>query len=210
MITQTFPHASTKYRVIRKSLRKFRTRCATTKADTAESSTSIGTESLRSFFCVCVLGTVVYLQVSTLGGSRDETWRGQGIRKRSMSWNFPKLSQLWRCNGGFGPCTTQNHLWTKQFVSGTWNSSRVAACALRNEQAGRGHRPRLSSVCEKRLCLSLCWHSPLRHDHPGYCTAEVGNPGKTCKLPCIMLAGYVSILTPSPSGHVVTTKLMIR
>jgi len=59
---------------------------------------------------------------------------------------------LWRCNGGFGPCTAQNHLRTKQFVSGTWNSSRVAACALQNEEAGRDHPPRLSSMCKK--CLS--------------------------------------------------------
>jgi hypothetical protein len=25
------------------------------------------------------------------GGSRDETWRGQGISKRSMSWNLSKF-----------------------------------------------------------------------------------------------------------------------
>ena len=31
----------------------------------------------------------------------------------------------------------------------------MAACALRNEEAGRGHRPRLSSVCEKRLSGAL-------------------------------------------------------
>ena len=90
-----------------------------------------------------VLGALAYLQVPPLGGSRDEKWHAQWIRKRSVSWNLPKLSQLWQCNGGFGPCTAQNHLRTKQFVSGTWNSSRVAACALRNEEAGRGHRPRL-------------------------------------------------------------------
>jgi hypothetical protein len=34
--------------------------------------------------CVCVLGAVAYLQVSPLGRSRDETWRGQGIRERSV------------------------------------------------------------------------------------------------------------------------------
>jgi len=28
-------------------------------------------------------------------------------------------------------------------------------------------------------CLSLCWHAPLRRDHPGYCTAGVRNPGGT-------------------------------
>jgi hypothetical protein len=54
-------------------------------------SISIGREPLQFF---CVLGAVVYLQVSPLGGSRDETWRGQGIRKRSGSWNLPNLSQL--------------------------------------------------------------------------------------------------------------------
>jgi hypothetical protein len=69
---------------------------------------------------------VAYLQISLLGGSRDETWRGQGIRKRYVSWNLPKLSQLWQCNGGFRPLTTQNHLRTKQFVGGSvwyvvWN-----------------------------------------------------------------------------------------
>ena len=37
-----------------------------------------------------------------------------------MSWNLPKLSQLWQCNWGFGSCTTHNHLQTKQFVNGTW------------------------------------------------------------------------------------------
>ena len=109
--------------------------CATTKTDTTERSISKGTESFKDFF---VLGAMAYLQVPPLGGSRDEKWRAQWIRKRSVSWNLTKLSQLWQCNGGFGPCTAQNHLRTKQFVSGTWNSSRVAACALRNEEAGRG------------------------------------------------------------------------
>jgi predicted secreted protein len=37
-------------------------------------------ENLSKFFCV--LGAVAYLQVSPLGDSRDETWRGQGIRER--------------------------------------------------------------------------------------------------------------------------------
>ena len=35
------------------------------------------------------------------------------------------------------------------------NSSRVAACALRNEQDVRVHRLRLSSVCEKLLSGAL-------------------------------------------------------
>ena len=33
--------------------------------------------------------------------------------------------------------------------------------------------------------LSLCWHASLRRDHPGYCTAEVGNPGGTYELRCV-------------------------
>jgi hypothetical protein len=91
----------------------------------------------------------------TARGSRDETWRAQGIRKRSVSSNLPKLSQLYLCNGGFEPNTIQNHVWTKQFVSGKRNSSRLAACALRNEKVGRGYRPRLTSVCEKLLSGDL-------------------------------------------------------
>jgi len=51
----------------------------------------MGREPLQVF---CVLGAVAYLQVSPVGGSHDETWRGQGIRKHSVSWNLPKLSQL--------------------------------------------------------------------------------------------------------------------
>jgi hypothetical protein len=44
---------------------------------------------------------VACLRVSPLGGSRDETQCGQGIRERSVSWNLPKLSQLWRCKRRF-------------------------------------------------------------------------------------------------------------
>ena len=56
--------------------------CATTKTDTAERSISIGRESLKVFFFV--LGALVYLQVPPLGGSRDEKWRAQWIRKRCV------------------------------------------------------------------------------------------------------------------------------
>ena len=48
--------------------------CATTKTDTAERSISISRESLKVFF---VIGAFAYLQVSPLGGSRDEKWRAQ-------------------------------------------------------------------------------------------------------------------------------------
>jgi hypothetical protein len=43
----------------------------------------------------------------------------------------------------------------KLLMSGTLNFSRVVACALRNKQPGRGHRPRLSIVCEIRLSEAL-------------------------------------------------------
>jgi hypothetical protein len=131
---------------------------------------------------------MAYLQVSPLGGSRDETWRGQGIRKRSVSWNLPKLSQLWRCNGGFGPRTTQNHLRTKQFVSGTWNSSRVAACALRNEQTGRGTYVLPYAtwfiVCGRNLITGLTSAASARMDISSTCKVEqklgVSLPLLTC------------------------------
>ena len=49
----------------------------------------------------------------------------------------------------------------------------------------------LPHTCKARVWQELgvsplCWHAPLRRDHPGYCTAEIGNPGETYKLPCIL------------------------
>jgi hypothetical protein len=32
--------------------------------------------------------------------------------------------------------------------------------------------------------LPLCGQALLRRDHPGYCTADVTNPGGTYELPC--------------------------
>ena len=73
--------------------------CATIKTDTAEKSISIGWESLQVFL---VLGALAYFQFPPLGGSRDEKWRSQWIRKRSVSWNLPKLSELWLATA-YGP-----------------------------------------------------------------------------------------------------------
>ena len=50
--------------------------CATTKADTAERSISIGRESLQVLFFFCTRGLGV-LPGSTARGSRDEKWRSQ-------------------------------------------------------------------------------------------------------------------------------------
>jgi hypothetical protein len=57
---------------------------------------SIGRESLHFFY---ILGVVAYLQVSPLGGSRDETWLGQGERKRSVL-EFAKFDICRVTNGG--------------------------------------------------------------------------------------------------------------
>jgi len=136
--------------------------CATTETGTAKESISIDRESIQFFFFF-VLGAFVYLQVQPLWGIRDEKWRSQWIGKCSMSWNLPKLSQLWWCTGGFGSCTTQNHLQTKQFVNGTWNSSRLAPCALRKEVAVRAHRLRVSSVCKNLITGLTSAASPRLH-----------------------------------------------
>jgi hypothetical protein len=76
-----------------------------------------------------------------------------GNKKAFCVLEFDKTESFVTVQRGFGPCTTQNHLRTKQFVSGTWNSSRVAACAVPNEQASRGHRPCI--MCGKNLITGL-------------------------------------------------------
>jgi len=63
---------------------------------------------------------------------------------------FAKTESIVTVQRRFRTMYAQNHIWTKQFVSGTWNSSRVAACALRNEEAGRGHRK-----FRRDLCITL-------------------------------------------------------
>jgi hypothetical protein len=106
--------------------------------------------------------------------ARRQSWRNMawtGNKKSSVSWNLPKLSQLWRCKRGFGPHTTQNHLRTKQFVSGTWISSRVAACALRNEQAAtllEFHVPLTNCFVRRWFCV-VRGPKPLHHHNwPGF------------------------------------------
>jgi hypothetical protein len=81
------------YRVIHTTVQNFRTRLRNNQ-DRHSRKQHINRQRISLIFFFCELGTVAYLQVSPLGGSHDETWRGQGIRKRSVSWNLPKLSQL--------------------------------------------------------------------------------------------------------------------
>ena len=137
--------------------------CATNKTYTAEMSVSIGRESLHVFF---VLGALAYFHVSPLGGSRDKKWLSQWIRKRSVSWNLPKLSQVWLCNGGFGSCTTQNHLQTKQFVISTEyvpHTSEVACpSTCFSSLLPYGKSPG-NCVRYTHFCLCFCMSEILRH-----------------------------------------------
>jgi hypothetical protein len=70
-------------------------RRATTKTDTAERSIQISRESLQVSFCV--LDAVAYLQVLSLGGSRDETWCGQRIKKPLFVLEFAKFAKFDIC-----------------------------------------------------------------------------------------------------------------
>jgi hypothetical protein len=119
---------------------------------------------------------MVYLQVSSLGGSHDEVWRGQGTRKRSVSWNFPKLSQMWWCNRDFRPSTTQNQLWAKQLMNGTRNTSRVAACALWNEAISWDYQAYATSILSRKdICEECARHlteTPAIHGLRDVLTSE--------------------------------------
>jgi hypothetical protein len=135
------------YRVIHKSLRKFRTRLRN-NLDRHVKKEHINRQRIsQSFLCTRRRGVLAGF------ATRGQSWRNMawtGNMKAFCVLEFAKLSQLSRCNGGFGPCTTQNHLRTKQFVSGTWNSRRMAACALRNEQTA-GAIGRDGRVCARNF-----------------------------------------------------------
>ena len=168
--------------------------CATTKTDTAERSISIGRESVQVFL---VLGALAYFQLPPLGGSREEKWRSQWIRKRSVSCNLPKLSQMWLCNGGFGSCTTQNHLQTKQFVNGTWIPAEwlPVRCETNRPSGPIGSERHFSSrlhpsggtwkyakapnTKKKKLGFSTYWYAPFCRICLGCCAVEFENPGGT-------------------------------
>ena len=103
-------------------------------------------ENLSKF--VCVMGAVAYLQVSPLGSSHDETWRGQGIRKRSVSWNFAKTECI---------VTVQRTFRTMYHTEPPMDKT-IREWYLKFQQSGclcaakRTGRPaELSSVCEKLL-----------------------------------------------------------
>jgi hypothetical protein len=146
------------------------------------------TDFVIDFICDRNIGQ--YLQVLPLGGSRDEKWRRQGTGKRSVSWNLPKQSQLWRCNGGFGPRTTQN----TYGQNNSWvvvHEIPVDWLPVLVDSA-----PRTQKKFER---FSIYWYALLRRDNPGYCTAEVGNPGGAYELPCIycdVTVTYLDMVVP--------------
>jgi hypothetical protein len=135
---------------------------ATTKTDIAERSMSIGRESLR----VC-LGNRRrgVLERFTASG---QSWRNMamtGDKNAVRVLEFAKTKSIVPMQRRF---RTKYHTEPKQFVSGTRNSRRLAAYALRNEEGGRGHRPRMSSVYSRhplarRLCIQCATDTWLRH-----------------------------------------------
>jgi hypothetical protein len=87
-------------------------------------------------------------------------------KKAFCALEFASTESIVMVQQRFWTSTKQNHLWTKQFVIGTRNSSRVGAYVLWNEQACWGHRPRLLRMCNQyhftqrhlcRMCQSLDW-----------------------------------------------------
>ena len=114
---------------------------------------------------------MAYLQVSSLGGSRDETWRGQTIRKRSVSWNLP---QNWvNCDGATevsdqAPHRTtygQNSSWVVHEILAEWlpvrcETNRLTVCGrnlITGLTSAASPRVDISSTCKvgQKLGVSL-------------------------------------------------------
>jgi hypothetical protein len=121
---------------------------ATTKTDTAERSISIGRESLQ----VC-LGNRRYGVLADFS-ARRQSWRNMARTGYKKAFCLGICQNWINCDGATVVSDLALHR-TTYGQNNSWvvtrNSIRVAACALRNKQDGRGHRPRLSSVCEKLL-----------------------------------------------------------
>ena len=123
--------------------------CATTKKDRTERSISIGRESLKVFF---VLGTLAYLQVPPLGGSRDEKWRAQWISVLCLG-----ICQNWvNCDG----------------------ATEVSDHVPHRTTYGQNNSWVVHEVPEESLPVRCETKRPAGA-HPGYRAAGVGNPGGT-------------------------------
>ena len=75
---------------------------------------------------------------------------------------FAETESIVTCNGGFGSCTTQNHLQTKQFVNGTWIPAEWlpvrftegwATSVLIGQEAGSGPKSSFVGMTAKRQIL---------------------------------------------------------
>jgi hypothetical protein len=148
-------------------------------------SISIGRESLQVFFCAFRRRVVLACFTARGQSWRNMTWTGN---KKALSWNCQKLSQLWQCNGGGPKPPLHRHNWLScgKFQDNAFLFPVHAMfrhdCPLVVKPASTprrlGHKQKFERFC-------TYWYAPLRRDHPGYCTAEVGNPGGTYELLCI-------------------------
>jgi hypothetical protein len=153
----------------------------------------ISRESLQVFLCARRRGV--------LGGftARRQTWR-------NMAWTGNKEVLCFGiCHNCDGATEVSDHVphrttygknssWVVHEIQAEWlpvrcETKRPAGAIGRDCRGVRETFVRCS-IChqghDRNLeCLSLCWHATLRRDHPGYCTAEVGNPGGSYELPCI-------------------------
>jgi hypothetical protein len=137
---------------------------------------SIGRESLPSFFCA--VGAVAYLQISPLGCSRDETWRGQGIRKRCVL-EFAKtestvtVQRTFRTMYHTEPPTDKIREWHVKFqYSGCvcavkWKGWPLPACSFHSAQAAtllEFQVPLTNCFVRMRFCV-VRGPKPLLHCH---------------------------------------------
>jgi hypothetical protein len=133
------------YRLIYKSLRKFRTRLPTTKINTAERSVSIGRESVQ----VC-LGNG---RLGVLAGftDRGQSWRNMawtGDKKAFCVLEFDKTELIVTIKMWF---RTMYHTEppTDKTIREWYMKFQQSGCLCAAKRTG--HRPWLSSVCEKLL-----------------------------------------------------------
>jgi hypothetical protein len=141
---------------------------------TAKGSMSIGRESLQVFLCCRRHGVPASF---TAGGQswRNMAWTGN--KKAFCVLLFAKTESIvtvqrrFRITYVVGNCKTQN-----AFLFPV-HAMFLHGCPLAVKPAGTPRRLRHKRTWTDSL--------PFRRDHPGYCTAEVGNPRGTYELPCI-------------------------
>ena len=148
------------YRVIHKSLRDFRTRLRNNQDRHGRKEHINRYRISPSFF---VLGALSYFQVPPLGVSREEKWRSQWIRKRSVL-EFAKTESIVTVQRRFRIMYHTEPPTDKTIREWYMNSSRVAACALRNEQTVRAYGPFTNCFVCRWFCVVHDLKPPL-HSH---------------------------------------------